>query len=111
MEVGEADTCPIGTEEPVIDPGNQGHGDDADAPLTEVYDPPVPLLLEDHHHEPDAGDGQQHQTESVHSLDRKCQFEPPSSVCMALTGCINPIRLTMRANKMKKWENFLRPSI
>ena len=71
MKVGEADTGPVGAEEPVVDPGHQGHGDNADTPLAEVDDPPVPLLLEDHHHEADAGDGQQHQTESVHSLDRE----------------------------------------
>ena len=68
VEVGEADTDPVGTEEPVIDPGHQGHGDDADAPLAEVDNPRVPLRLEHHHHEANAGDGQQHQTESVHSL-------------------------------------------
>ena len=71
VEVGEAHTGPVGTEEPVVDPGHQGHGDDPDTPLAEVDDPPVPLRLEDHHHEADAGDGQQHQTESVHSLKRK----------------------------------------
>ena len=71
MKVGEADTGPVGTEEPVVDPGHQGHGDNADTPLAEVDDPPVPLRLEDHHHEADAGDGQQHQTEGIHSLDRK----------------------------------------
>ena len=71
VKVGEANTCPVGTEEPVVDPGHQGHGDNADTPLAEVDDPLVPLLLEDHHHEADAGDGQQHQTESVHSLNRE----------------------------------------
>ena len=68
VEVGEADAGPVGTEEPVIDPGNQGHGDDADTPFTEVDNPPVPLCLENHHHQANAGYSQQHQTESVHSL-------------------------------------------
>ena len=68
VEVGEADTGPVGTEEPVIDPGHQGHGDDADAPFPKVDNPRVPLCLENHHHEANAGHSQQHQTESVHSL-------------------------------------------
>ena len=71
VKVGEANTCPVGTEESVVDPGNQGHTDDADAPLAEVNDPRVDLRAELHDHEGDAGDCQQHQTEGVHSLDRK----------------------------------------
>ena len=78
VEIGEADTCPIGTEEPVIDPGHQGHGDDADAPLPKVDNPRVPLGLENHHHQADAGHSQQHQTESVHSLRKKGQSGAPN---------------------------------
>ena len=78
VEIGEANACPIGTEEPVIDPGNQGHGDDADAPLPKVDNPRVPLCLENHHHQANAGHSQQHQTESVHSLQRKCQSGVPN---------------------------------
>ena len=78
VEVGEAQTCPIGTEEPVIDPGHQGHGDDADAPFPKVDNPRVPLCLENHHHQANAGHSQQHQTESVHSLQRKCQSGAPN---------------------------------
>ena len=60
VEVGEADTDPVGTEEPVIDPGHQGHGDDADAPFSKVDNPRVPLCLKNHHHEANAGHSQQH---------------------------------------------------
>ena len=71
MEVREANRSPVGTEEPIIDPGNQGHGDDADTPFTKVEDLRVPLVLKHHHHQANAGDSQQHQTESVHSLLRE----------------------------------------
>ena len=74
VEVREAHIGPVGTEEPVIDPGHQGHGDDGDTPFTEVDNPRVPLRLEHHHHQANAGDSQQHQTESVHSLVRKMSF-------------------------------------
>ena len=82
VEIGEANACPIGTEEPVVDPGHQGHADDADAPLAEVDDPHVDLCAELHDHEGDAGDCQQHQTEGVHSLTVKC-ISAMNSVSMA----------------------------
>ena len=82
MKVGEADTGPVGTEEPVVDPGHQGHADDADAPLAEVDDPHVDLCAELHDHEGDAGDCQQHQTEGVHSLTERC-ISAMNSVSMA----------------------------
>ena len=58
VEVREAHASPVGTEEPVIDPGHQRHRDDPDAPFAEVDDPRVPLGLEHHHHEANAGDRQ-----------------------------------------------------
>ena len=75
VEVREADPGPIGTEEPVVDPGNQSHRDDTDAPFTKVDNPRVPLCLENHHHQANTGDSQQHQTESVHSLVIKIDFD------------------------------------
>ena len=53
VEVREANIGPVGTEEPVIDPGNQRHGDDADTPFTKVDNPRVPFRLEHHHHQPE----------------------------------------------------------
>ena len=82
VEIGEANACPIGTEEPVVDPGHQGHADDADAPLAEVDDPHVDLCAELHDHEGDAGDCQQHQTEGIHSLTERC-ISAMNSVSMA----------------------------
>ena len=58
VEVREAHSGPIGTEEPVIDPGNQRHGDDTDAPFAKVDNPRVPLRLEHHHHQANTGDRQ-----------------------------------------------------
>ena len=68
MEVGEAHPGPVGAEEPVIDPGDQSHADDADAPLAQGHDPLVILESELKRHQANAGDGQQHQAERVHSL-------------------------------------------
>ena len=55
VKVGETNTGPVGTEEPVIDPGCEGHADDTDAPLAKVDDPPVLLGAELEDHESDAG--------------------------------------------------------
>ena len=68
VEVGEPHPGPVGTEEPVVDPGDQRHADDADAPLAQGHDPLVVLQPELERHQADAGDGQQHQAEGVHSL-------------------------------------------
>ena len=58
VEVGEANPGPVGAEEPVIDPGDQSHADDADAPLAQAHDPLVPLLPQLQRHQADAGDSQ-----------------------------------------------------
>ena len=68
VEVGEAHPGPVGAEEPVVDPGGQRHADDADAPLAQGHDPLVVLESELERHQADAGDGQQHQAEGIHSL-------------------------------------------
>ena len=68
VEVGEAHPGPVGAEEPVIDPGDQSHADDADAPLAQGHDPLVVLESELERHQADAGDGQEHQAKGIHSL-------------------------------------------
>lgn len=68
VQVGETHPGPVGAEEPVVDPGDQRHADDADAPLAQGHNPLVVLQPELERHQADAGDGQQHQAEGVHSL-------------------------------------------
>lgn len=55
MQVGEAETSPVGAEEAVIYPGGEGEADDGDAAVTKRDDPLVCLLPQLKHHQAGRG--------------------------------------------------------
>ena len=109
MKVGESYFCPIRTEESIIYPSSERHTDNSNTSLSQMNYSLIFFFFQLHGHQAYTGDCQQHQAESIHSLKKKTNDYLIIFKKIIFTGWINPRQLTMKANKIKKFENFLLP--